>query len=204
MAGVIFSVTIDSEAAEGELLALGRRMEDRRGFYANVAVLLADSARKNFDRQAGPDGAPWEPLKPSTIRKRRRAGQIPIRILRSNSRSGGVGLTGSSLVASINSEADADSARVGVPAAKAKYGAIHQFGGTINMPARKGRIYRHFDPTRQTFAPRFVKRDDPDAVATEVDIPAYSITIPAHPFLGVSAEDEVEIIHFAYVFDPAV
>lgn len=197
MAGVTFTVMIEGSEAEAELMELVRRMENRRGFYMAVGQLLSDSARENFRRQAGPDGQPWQPLKPSTIRRRTRAGQLPIRILQSNSKTRGIGHSGSALVASINFEADNDGAQIGVPEAKAKYGAIHQFGGTINMPGRKGRIYRHFDPATNQFGRRFVSKDDPDAVATDVDIPAYSVTIPARPFLGVSPDDETEIVFLA-------
>lgn len=197
MPGLTFDLLIDDREVEEALAELLRRMESRRGFYAAVGKQLAASSRANFKRQSAPDGTPWQKLKASTVRKRTRQGQLPITILQTNSKSRGVGNSGSSLLASINDDADNDGASVGVPQAKARYGAIHQFGGTINMPARKGRIYRHFDPSTKQFARRFVSKKDPDAVATDVDIPAYSITMPARPFLGVSPADEGEILILA-------
>lgn len=55
------------------------------------------------------------------------------------------------------------------------YAAIHQLGGTINRPARTGKAFGR----------------------ENMSIPAYTITIPARPYLGVSAAYEVVIIELA-------
>ncbi|HBD91804.1 MAG TPA: phage virion morphogenesis protein [Gemmobacter sp.] len=189
MAGVTFSFEVDDSETSAALAAIIGRIEQRRGFYRAVGQLLADSARENFRKQAGPDGKPWQRLRPATIKRRQSLGQVPLTILRSNTKA-----KQSSLVGSLNFTSDNDAARLGTPV---PYGAIHQFGGTIAIPARKGRIYRHYDPNTLTLGRKFVSSDSEGARATEVDIPAYTITMPARPFLGISPADEKEIIALA-------
>ena len=63
------------------------------------------------------------------VKARTRAGQLPLTILRSNSK----GKIGSSLAGSINARSTNDEVRIGSPV---EYAAIHQLGGTIQKPAR--------------------------------------------------------------------
>lgn len=120
------------------------------------------SNQQNFDREQASDGTPWAPLAPSTIRRREKKGQVPIKILTATK----------ALNASVLYQIEGDALRVGSGLPQA---AIHQLGGTINRPARTGRAFG---------------RDS-------VSIPAYTITMPARPYLGVSAEDETIIIELA-------
>lgn len=189
MSGAKYEITTDDLAAMTALNGIVRQIEDTAGFYKAVAQLLGDATRDRFRRETGPDGQPWQQLKRATIRRREAMGQTPITILRSNSK----GKSGSPLAGSINAMSDADSASIGTPV---KHAAIHQFGGTIQIPARKGKIYRHKDPTTGMVGRTFVSKKDANDV-TEVDIPAYSITMPARPFLGVSTEDEADILDVA-------
>lgn len=189
-----FSIEVNDREASEALAALLHRMEERRGFYKTVAQLLADSARENFRKQAAPSGTPWAKLKAATIRERTRKGQIPLTILNTNGVKDGI-----HLAAAISQDADNDAARVGVlnQDPVRHYAAIHQFGGTIQIPARKGRIYRHHDPTSGVTDRKFVSPKSDGARATDVDIPAYTVTMPARPYLGVSADDEMEILLLA-------
>ena len=189
-----FSIEVNDREASEALAALLHRMEERRGFYKNVAQLLADSARENFRKQTAPSGTPWAKLKAATIRERTRKGQLPLTILNTNGVKEGI-----HLAAAISQDADNDAARVGVldQDPVRHYAAIHQFGGTIQIPARKGRIYRHYDPTSGVTGRKFVSPESEGAKATEVDIPAYTVTMPARPYLGVSADDETEILLLA-------
>ena len=80
---------------------------------------------------------------------------------------------------------------------KVEYAAIHQFGGTIDMPARAGTIFRRRFADG-SLGRRFAKRKNKTSVGTEVAIGAYRITIPARPFLGVSRNDEADIFALAH------
>lgn len=55
------------------------------------------------------------------------------------------------------------------------HAAIHQFGGTINRPARVGKVFNH----------------------KKASVRAYTIIIPARPFLGLSEDDRIAIIELA-------
>jgi phage gpG-like protein len=137
-------------------------------------MLLSTST--NFRTETDPEGRPWTPLRPATVRARTRKKQLPLTILRSNTR----GKAGSSLAGSVNRQASDDELRIGSPVA---YAAIHQLGGTIQKPAG----------SRWMAGRRFARRAGaPDGKA--VAIAAHAITIPARPFLGLSDADEAAIL----------
>ncbi|TCM84792.1 phage virion morphogenesis protein [Rhodovulum steppense] len=79
---------------------------------------------------------------------------------------------GQTLYNSLNARPSAEGVTVGTPM---PYGAIHQLGGTIRREARTGRLFGR----------------------ENVSVRAYTITIPARPYLGLSAEDEEAIIELA-------
>lgn len=176
---ISIDLELNTAETQAELQAMIERMDNRRPFFAAVGQLLADSARARFQAEAGPDGKPWTPLRPRTIKARLKRGQTPITILRSNTK----GRSGSTLSGSINFAATDDEVRIGSPV---HYAAIHQLGGTINKPAG----------TRWMVGRRFARRAD-GGDGREVAIKAHTITIPARPFLGVSKEDEEDIFAMA-------
>src|SRR5690606_2046652 len=150
------------------------RMDSTREFYKNVGDRLMSSTKDRFREETDPSGAPWTPHARATIKARTRKKQLPLTILRSNTR----GKSGSSLAGSINVQLSDDEVRVGSPHELA---AVHQLGVTIQRPARDGKIYRTKDRTGQ-IGRRFAKKEKANHI-TEVKIPAYSITIPARPYL---------------------
>ncbi len=105
--------TLSDPVARSALQELFSRLDDPKGFYADVGLRLRDGATDRFREQNGPDGTPWAPLKPATIKAREREGQTPITILRSNSR----GKSGSGLAGSLGAEASAEEVRIGSPLA---------------------------------------------------------------------------------------
>lgn len=180
MTGFSIRIEIDEEEARRNLNELLARMSNPRPFYEAAGNILVRSVGENFQRQSAPDGTPWMPLRPATIRARHRRGRSAIAILRET----GI------LAGSIFHQVDDDGVRVGSPV---EYAAIHQFGGTIDMPARAGKIYRR-QFADGSFGRRFAKRKNKTSVATEVAIGAHQITIPARPFLGIGPDDETDII----------
>lgn len=183
MTGFSIRIEINIEEARANLNALLERMSNPRPFYLAVGNLLVGSVGENFRRETGPDGTPWAPLSAATIKARQRRGKSAIAILRET----GV------LAGSIASEVADDGVRVGaVPA----YAAIHQFGGTIDMPARTSKIYRRQNKDG-SFGRRFAKRKNKTTVATDVEIGAHQIKIPARPYLGISETDKTDIIALA-------
>lgn len=183
MTGISMEFEFDDREAQAMLRGLISRMDNRRPFFERVGDRLVNSTSLNFHNERAPDGTPWTPLKAATIRARTRKGQLPLTILRTNTR------IGSSLAGSVNRQASKDEVKIGTPAA---YGAIHQLGGTISKPSRQANIYRMKDKNG-TVGRRFVSKDEANHV-TDVTIPAHSISIPARPFLGVSPADREAII----------
>ena len=187
MSGVSFTVEVDDLATGQELRALIDRMENRQPFLQAVGHGLVNSTQKRFDRGIAPDGAAWKVLAAATIRQRTRKGLTPIKIL----------LARGKLRGSIINQVEGDGVLVGASAAgdQKDYARIHQLGGTISKPARTGKIYRMKDENGQV-GRRFASKDTANHV-TDVSIPAHTITIPARPYLGVSAEDEKWILEDA-------
>ncbi|MGR3822473.1 MAG: phage virion morphogenesis protein [Salipiger marinus] len=169
----------DARRALEEML---QRMENKRPFYAAVGQRMVDSTTERFDLENAPDGTPWAALRAATIKARERRKQIPVVKLRAEGH----------LKGSIYHVATAEEVRVGSPV---EYAAIHQLGGTINKPARQAKIYRKKDEAGQV-GRRFVSKDDANHV-TDVTIPAHKITIPARPYLGLSAADEEGVLEDA-------
>lgn len=182
MTGFSIRIEIDEETARRNLAELVARMADPRPFYQAAGNLIVASVGRNFQRQGTPDGTPWTPLRPATVRARQRRGLSGLAILRERER----------LAGSIFHQVEEGGVRIGVPSG-IPYGAIHQFGGTIDMAPRTGTIFRS-QFADGSFGRRFAKRKNKTSVATEVAIGAHRITIPARPFLGLGPEDETDIV----------
>lgn len=176
MTGIIIAVDLRDTEAQDRLRVLLARLDNRKPFFDRIGDKLLLSVSNNFRDQTGPDGRPWTPHAPATVRTRIRAKQLPLTILATNHK----GVTGSNLRASIRRQATNDELLVGSPK---PYAAIHQFGGTIQKPAG----------TRWMAGRRFARRTDaPDG--KDVAIKAHGITIPARPFLGLSRADEAMLL----------
>ena len=179
MTGISLKAELDTTEAQQRLRVLIGLMDRKRPFFDDVGNLLVASIGRRFHAQRAPDGTPWAPLKPATIKARRRRGRSKLAILRETG-----GLAGS-----INAQTSDDEVRVG---STHDLAAIHQLGGTIEMPARAAKIYRRKDK-KGTVGRRFVKKEKANHI-TDAQIAAHRITIPARPFLGVSAEDQTDIM----------
>lgn len=183
MTGISYEVSVQDETVQKKLDELLDRMDNRRGFFVNVGEQLLNSAKTNFEKEAGPDGIPWQRLLPKTIQRREEKGLTPIRVLRARGR----------LAGTINYLPSDDNVRIGSPM---EYAAIHQLGGEIEKPERTGTIYQHYDPETDEFDQRFRKKSQ-STFAREVKFKAHSIRMPARPFIGVSKADETAIVEIA-------
>ncbi len=179
MSAISFEVQIEQEEARARLQAMLDRMDNRKPFFDQVGQSLADSTRARFRAERDPDGNPWVPLKPATIRARTRRGRSAISILREYGH----------LAGSLRHEATNDQVRVG--SVLKDYSAIHQLGGTIDMPARKQAL--RFRKAKTGNGRRFASKKHKRVTTQEVSVGAYKITIPARPFLGISTGDQQDI-----------
>lgn len=145
------------------------RLVPRLGEY------LQASTKERFKTEIAPDGTPWEKLKTATIRRKK---YNPDKVLT---------LRGY-LRGSIRwQELSPGSVAVGT---NMEYAAIHQFGGDIQQPARQATVRYRSVAGRVLFAGRKHKR----ATEHQVMIPAHTVKMPARPYLGISAQDDREIL----------
>lgn len=183
MTGITYTIGLKDETAGEYLAQLVGKMDRPRGFFADVGEHLLNSARDNFDREAGPDGIAWQKLMPQTIKRREEQRLTPIRKLRARGR----------LAGSLNIAADDQQVAIGSPM---PYAAIHQLGGEIQKKERVSTIYQYYDAKTDTLDQKF-RRKSKSNFARDVKVGAHTITMPARPYLGISDEDEVEIITIA-------
>ncbi|WP_435657935.1 phage virion morphogenesis protein [Brucella pituitosa] len=177
------SITINDADMLKNLERMVERMDNPVGFYRNVGEHMLNTLGDNFDRQTAPDGTPWKPLKPATVKAREKKRLTPITILRARGR----------LRGSFNLQATVEGATLGSPV---EYAAIHFLGGKIEKKARQHTIYQHYDEKTDTLDQKFRKKNRSN-FARDVTVGAHTITIPARPYAGVSKEDEKIIFGIA-------
>ena len=187
------SVRIEVDDAE-IATALRRLVEtgaDLRPAMTKIADTLFFSTQRRFETKSGPDGQPWTPFARSTLRRMPARRSVP-QLLRDSGR----------LYASLTTAVDAHSAEIGpnityrtdVFGTNIVYANIHQFGGTIAMPAREGsatfRLLVEGAARRAGSRLRFAKSGE----RRRFQVPAYTIRIPARPYLGLSDADKADIL----------
>lgn len=167
------------QAALGRLVEAGHNMSPA---MRAIARALRNSVEDAFAKQASPFGPAWAALKRSTL-KARRGGGDGAKILQDSGQ----------LAASITATSDATSATV---TTGKRYAAIHQFGGTIERPAysiktrhrtdRKGNLLRtgQFGGKGLVFA----KDSHKSVLERWHEVNAFSVAIPARPFMPVSRD----------------
>ena len=155
------------------LARMDAAMDNTAPLLARIGEYLQGSSRDRFKSQAGPDGSAWQPLQPR-YQRRKKQNKDKILTLRGYLRG------------QIHWQPDGDDAvRVGT---SAKYGAIHQFGGTIQQPARQSTV--HFGAGKAKHL--FVKKKKSKR-SMQVSIGAHQVNMPARPYLGVNAGDQEQI-----------
>lgn len=174
MAGAILDVTLDQNQVGKVLKDLSERLDDLTTPLNDIAEYLHQSTDDRFIKQVAPDGSPWAPLAPSTL-ARKKGG----RILREK------GTLQDTLRHSVsNNELKFGTDR--------PYGAIHQFGGKIQSAARSQRVYFRQDKSG-TVGNRFVRKSKSN-FAQWISRGAHETEMTARPYLGLSSEDDTEIL----------
>jgi phage virion morphogenesis protein len=172
MTQIEIQITVaDLDSALDEIEA---RLGDLTPFMREVKGIMLDAVEQNFEEQGRPE---WAGLTPSTIRQREREGKWPGKILQRSGR----------LASSIVGESGKDFATVGT---NLEYAAIHQFGGEVQQFAQTRFVNFKVDSRgRSRFAPRGEAN-----FAQAVTYGPRTFTIPARPFLALTADDENEIL----------
>ncbi len=190
MAGAYIEIRADDAEVQAALTRLAAATGDLRPVLKNIGEVLRKSTSARFNRSIDPDGTPWAPLKPATIRaKVKRGRRFPDRPLV------GRGQLGRGIFYQVEG---ADTVRVGTAQ---PYGAIHQFGGDIPIHARSQKAnYSVLSKDAGKLRKGMWRFRGKDAAGRRgfqsrwLTIGAHVIRIPARPFLGISAEDRIEIL----------
>lgn len=162
--------------------AIGRvvdAVENPAPLFEQITSYLIGVHRRRFSDQIAPDGTPWAPLSPSYQRRKHRNAD-KILTLRGH------------LQGSLRGQWSDGEYLFGT---NLKYGAIHHYGGSINIPARSQQAY--FNRNRDgSVGNRFVKRKS-STFSQWVTIGAHTIEIPARPWLGTSSTDDENIVQMS-------
>lgn len=193
MSGV--AIRIDDAEVMEALAQLQAASGNLAGVYRNIGEELLQSTQARFRGGKGPDGKAWAPLSKRHAEAKRKAGHSAAILVMRGYLSG-----------TIRYQADADGVEVGTDR---PYGAIHQFGGDIQIAGRTQeahvsvrtepltgtRMGKDGKPKPWTLAAgtlQFRRRKDAgqaDVSARTLTIGDHTITIPARPYLGLSADD---------------
>ncbi|MBP2843749.1 phage virion morphogenesis protein [Pseudomonas sp. PNP] len=173
MAGAILEVAFDASVVGRELELLIERLGSLRTPLNDIAEYLHMSTDARARRQVAPDGTPWAPLSPRTLARKKGN-----KILRDSG----------ALLDTLRHQVTDDGLDFGTDR---PYGAIHQDGGKIEHAARSQRVY--FKEKGGVVGNRFVKKSKSN-FAQWVTHGARSVEMPARPYLGLSSEDEAEIL----------
>lgn len=173
MAGAMINVGIDDGRTGAALAELADRLEDLSTPLLDIAEYLHQSTDNRFRQQIAPDGSPWAPLAPSTIARKGSS-----KILRQSG----------DLQDTIRHQVSGNALEFGTDR---PYGAIHQFGGRVEHAARSQQVY--FSAKNGTVGNRFVRRNKSN-FAQWITRGAHSAEMPARPYLGLSSEDDAEIL----------
>lgn len=174
MAGARLTITLDAAQVQAALQRLATA--DTAELMPRLGEYLQRTTQDRFKTQTAPDGTPWTPLQPRYAR-RKKYNQDKVLTLRGYLRSG------------IHYQVTApDTVEVGT---NTKYGAIHQLGGTIDMPARQAKVRYRSVAGHVLFAKKTQRRGVTEQAVT---IDAHQVKMPPRPFLGISADDHREVL----------
>ncbi len=175
-------VTLEFDAA-GALAAINQAAQalgDPAPMFRDMGEYLLIAHDQRFASQTAPDGTPWQALSPR-YQRRKKKNQGKILVLDGH------------LMNTLRYQASNDELLFGT---NRKYGAIHHFGGDIEIAARSQQAYFRQDGRSGEVGNRFVNKSRSN-FAQRVTIGQHTITIPARPFLGTSAQDNQELLAIA-------
>lgn len=122
MADKIIEIDVVTKEIDDLSKRIAQKGADASPVTREIAAIMHEAVDQNFEKEGRPA---WPPLKPSTIKRREKAGTWPGHVLRTGGQAG--------LQASVSEKSDATSAEVGT---NKVYAGTHQFG------ARKGKYGR--------------------------------------------------------------
>lgn len=171
---------IEDIALRDSLRQLMAGLRDLTPVMRQLSEIMVAASQRAFERRADPStGAGWKPLSASRQRQREKKGRSAMNILQDS------GL----LVGSIARPGRHSIRRVGpfeaIVGTSVPYAAAHQFGAVIRREAAPMRVRLRTYKGKNLFAAKRHKR----VRVVDTIRKAYTIHIPARPFLGVGEAD---------------
>lgn len=177
MSGV--TLTLDYRDAMHVLLGMEQQLRHPKPMLDKMGEALLDFHRQRFKDQVSPSGEAWQELS-RRYKKRKKRNKDKILVLDGTLRN------------TLRWQIRGNEMLFGTDR---PYGAIHQFGGTIEIAARSQQAYY-----RQLRSGRvknqFVRKKRANYSEWHT-IGAYSITMPARPWLGVSDTEKIRLVDIA-------
>lgn len=178
MAGV--TLEFDAVAALAVVNEAAAALADPAPMLRDIGEYLMIAHDQRFASQASPDGTPWQALSPAYL-KRKKKNRDKILVLD--------GFLQNTLRYQVsNNELLFGTNRI--------YGAMMHFGGSIDVAARSQQAYFRQDGKTGDVGNQFVSKRKSN-FAQWVTIGAYTIQIPARPWLGISDDDNYAIAGIA-------
>lgn len=177
MSGV--TLTFDYQDALSKLWDARAEMMRPAPLLSAMGERLLEFHQQRFTAQVSPDGQPWKILS-NRYWSRKRKNRDKILTRDGNLRN------------TLRWQVNADELLFGTDRV---YGAIHQFGGTIEIAARSQQSYYRQRKDGE-IDNQFVRKSKSNFAQWHT-IPAYKITIPARPWLGVSKAEGKTLIEMA-------
>lgn len=179
MSGTRLEIRLDDRDALGALARFEASLTGagQQRLQRDIGEYLLMSTRDRGRRQVTPEGSAWPALSPAYRRyKAKRRPGAPILIFDDEM-----------MGARLSYQIEGNALLLGT---SARYGAIHQLGGVIHIPARARTL--HFRRTRGRA--RFAKGKDKRVThSIQTIIPAHDVKIPARKWIGFSAADRQEL-----------
>jgi len=170
----LITVRIENDELTKGLQELQERSADLRPALRVISEDMYDAVMENFDTEGH---GQWPPLAKSTLRQLRKKGKAGGKML--NRSAGG-------LKSSIQAVYDENIAAVGT---NKIYGSTHQFGADINVEPRP-LLFRKYKRGTNKGRSLFSKESN---AQFGMKSKAYTIHIPARPFLALTEENVAQI-----------
>lgn len=181
MAGARIVLDLDYAELDRAIDTLLQKMggEARDDLLRDMGEYLRNAHQARFDAEVSPEGVKWAALSPRYKKRKDRARPGAKTLVYDNF-----------LKNQLRYQVAQGELLFG---SDREYAAIHQFGGEIQIPARSQQAYFRQDRRSGEVGNRFVRKGKSN-FAQWVTLPAYKITIPARPWLGLSAADREELL----------
>lgn len=179
MAGARIEITKDTARPALRRLIAQLQGEGRATMLADMGEYLLRSTRERAAKQVDPSGTPWQPLSPKYKRwKDKKRPGVPI-----------LKFDFHMLGDQLSYQVQEDALLVGT---NAPYGAAHQFGQTVHVAPRSTLV----SFKKHGKGKRFASSKNADSESWHA-VAGHDITLPARPWLGLSAEDHDELLAIA-------